>query len=881
MKKKHFLLGLVCFGALVLGACSGNKTSSAAPASSGSGSSEPASSSSSTQHEHQYDEHGVCPTDGAYGGVTVAVDEHWNLGNVVANTPYFGRVELASGKQYLMNANGMVPINAEKTKAWFKTSTSWAEINLDSALQLNPASVDNYAYFHMEFTAPANDLQVWVEEYTPHTHTYDEYGLCENCPYGIFEGYRGTTYSSYPVSVAVPASENQYYECRFLHTDASVTFFETDVRQSSTLATVKLAVRKGGNWETLYSGPANNSALFNHLGNLGDNHFIYARFNWTFEGEPTTSLLRVSNLLVNHYFDATDEYRGEWIWDFGEGNEQEIFNDYVANMDTIKVVYFGHNEAFAGERYTPLTVGFGANPVISAYQVNPGTHQPEMLNMEADGSYIAKYDGGIGFELYYTGDQNIVGNDSFKVGLSVYNVVGLRLSDNDYLGDLVVVGENSTPANYTAGKIYYFRLDACAGHTYQLSNGGVVPSETKAYYIDTLGEVHEYDKGNTPFPASTYDNYLYLVHRPTADETNASIRVDYKTHAVNDYGYCTTHHEYIGYEIDTNDLIDLMDMADGEKEYRRFHATAGHQYQVEGFSTLTDEDFSFAVKKGNSFVPINIGSTFAPLDDYGDDGYVYITVQAHGAKDDPSFQIDEDHIYNAVGLCLADDTYIDDGETLEINQPCSDIDYAQGDTFYFRVEAYAGHTYKIFNSNWVPGETDRYYLDADGITHSYTLTDPFPENTYDNYIYLVYHPQVTGHGHFTLQVVDHPEDEHGLCPYGYRGADLILDQNAETFSMSSGDYKFFRIELSQLNTTWFGVNTGGTQYVRYTDVSFFILQNDAWVDITDDDTYYLGGNINYFEYEVPDTDDGYVYIEIHASKDYTNVSEFYLYNTDD
>ena len=98
--------------------------------------------------------------------------------------------------------------------------------------------------------------------------------------------------------------------------------------------------------------------------------------------------------------------------------------------------------------------------------------------------------------------------------------------------------------------------------------------------------------------------------------------------------------------------------------------------------------------------------------------------------------------------------------------------------------------------------------------------------------------------------------------------------------MSSGDYKFFRIELSQLNTTWFGVNTGGTQYVSYTDVSFFILQNDAWVDITDDDTYYLGGNINYFEYEVPDTDDGYVYIEIHASKNYTNVSEFYLYNTD-
>ena len=134
-------------------------------------------------------------------------------------------------------------------------------------------------------------------------------------------------------------------------------------------------------------------------------------------------------------------------------------------------------------------------------------------------------------------------------------------------------------------------------------------------------------------------------------------------------------------------------------------------------------------------------------------------------------------------------------------------DYAAGGRLYYRVEAHPGHTYTIYNTSWVPSDMARYYLDANGLAHAYTLSEPFPENTYDNYIYFVYEPQLNGTGSFRVAISSHPV-EHGNCEYGYLGTDLEVNVNADTFSMNDGDYKYFRFELSDLGDNWFGILHG-------------------------------------------------------------------------
>ena len=460
------------------------------------------------------------------------------------------------------------------------------------------------------------------------------------------------------------------------------------------------------------------------------------------------------------------------------------------------------------------------------------------------------------------------------------NGVGLCLADGAYAGVTATVGTNTDPANYAAGQKYYFRILANGGHTYSLQNAGVTPSETESYYLNSTGEPIAYDKSATPFPMSgTFDSYIYFVHQPTSAENDASFRANIKSHEAraDEFGFCQDHPDvYVGFDMETNDLIDLDDMTVGQKAFRRFNANGYHRYGLNMPAPLAIEDFAFAMKTENGYQTFNMSASsydaIPNFDDLSIDDKVYIRVQPVADRVDPSFGVDEEHAYNSVGVCLYDNAYIGgDENTLDLNEECAPLTYEAGDTNYYRVRAYAGHTYRFSPTNWVSAKTDVYALEIGGLPVSlgnmgsgYQIE--FPENTQDNYLYFVCGP-MTGSGSnakFKVVLESHPVDqEHGDCPHEGITPTLVNGVAYGTnFSIPAGGYAFFKAQLSGIALDeWdeFEVYYG---HNHYEDVSVWYKSNGTWTELEA-----TSGNVDYGVYDAGGVtpDDGYIYIQMYNS----------------
>ena len=524
---------------------------------------------------------------------------------------------------------------------------------------------------------------------------------------------------------------------------------------------------------------------------------------------------------------------------------------------------------------TPGDYTAKAKYVCSADDGHEELHDAVMTKTTDPATHTA--DGANHWKASYDGHEEIKDEVLPSPGHS-NNGVGLCLADGAYAGVTATVGSDTDPANYEAGKTYYFRIQADIGHTYSLQNAGVTPSETESYYLNSTGEPVAYDKSATPFPASgTYDSYIYFVHQPTAAEENASFRANIKSHEAraDDFGFCQDHTDvYVGFLLETNDLIDLDDMTAGQKAFRRFDANGYHRYGLNMPAPLAIEDFAFAMKTENGYQTFNMSaSSFDAIPNFEDlsiDDKVYIRIQPVADREDPSFGVDEEHAYNSIGVCLYDSAYIGGNEnTLDINEECAPLTYDVDDVNYYRVKAYPGHTYKFQPTNWVSAKTDAYALQTDGLPmalgnmgSSYFIE--FPENTLDNYIYFVYGPMVAAgsNAKFQVKLESHPVDqEHGACPHEGVTPTLVNGVAYGTdFSIPAGGYAFFKALLSGIALDqWdeFEIEYGHNHY-QY--VSVWYKSNGTWTELET-----VGGNINYGEYDAGGLtpDDGYIYIQMH------------------
>ena len=176
MKKNLLKITFASLLALSLGACGGSGNGGGSGSTSTSGNPDP--TSSVPPHVHQYDEHGVCPADGAYRGDTkdATQEDPYVLNNIVAGTEYYFRLKAAKNIQTVLTCNDNPKADATRTKIWETDGTVWNEIPINSMTHIISNISDGYYYVRYVSTENIAQINWFVQN---HVHqAINEQGFC-------------------------------------------------------------------------------------------------------------------------------------------------------------------------------------------------------------------------------------------------------------------------------------------------------------------------------------------------------------------------------------------------------------------------------------------------------------------------------------------------------------------------------------------------------------------------------------------------------------------------------------------------------------------------------------------------------------------------------
>ena len=184
MKAKKLFFGLFCLGALVLGACSGNKSSSSAPASSSSGS-QPAPSSSEPAHVHQWDEHGVCSCGEYRGDTKAASSSDPYTKSLVAGEENYFRLQVEKDQYHaFFSSLEEEQIDLTKTKLWRKTNV-WEELDIAYGIWYFGNNSDGYIYVKIVTLVNVASATAYTDVH--HHYNWTDFGVCPYC--GAYGGH--------------------------------------------------------------------------------------------------------------------------------------------------------------------------------------------------------------------------------------------------------------------------------------------------------------------------------------------------------------------------------------------------------------------------------------------------------------------------------------------------------------------------------------------------------------------------------------------------------------------------------------------------------------------------------------------------------------------
>ena len=199
MKKNLSKILFVSILTLSLGACAN--------------SAEPGTSTSDVPgHVHQYDEHGVCPADGAYAGVSENASESttFTFEKVLAQQTYYGRVlGLDKTITYYLDYTFTQYDGGVVIKTWGSDDDSnFTEINL-----LNPSSALNFSKVYLSFTPTKSEYDITFDIVDA---SVDEIGYHSNGQYTGIELIRDDLIKNYSLKKGtsyfrVEASKDDLY----------------------------------------------------------------------------------------------------------------------------------------------------------------------------------------------------------------------------------------------------------------------------------------------------------------------------------------------------------------------------------------------------------------------------------------------------------------------------------------------------------------------------------------------------------------------------------------------------------------------------------------------------------------------------------------------
>lgn len=567
------------------------------------GSSNSGSETSSSEHVHQYDEHGVCPEDGAYEGISKKATEEDPivLNNLVAGKEYFVRAEIEKGKTNMFHFQGDLKPDSDKCRFWERVGNSWNDISQHMSYDFSSES-DGYMYVRYVSTEDANEVKLWTSLHE-HTVTSSVYGFCEEC----YE-YAGQTFKLGEQIAIDPLEPNKTYFMRFTGLDKQGRY--------------KLNIERGfkdAN-EKLFTWGANGRSGFEEVDLINNDaplgfDSLYISYSVYFEDNSVT--ISLANLEVDAvgYRLSDGEYLGE-----------ELTNDALLTLKTVEQgKSYYRIEVSPGDLYT-FTMGAelanrSFDDEIQFYTRKEGVNtnikqlidvafiMPEApdgylyISIDIDEDYTAPY-----FGLKDMNSNMGITDDGFFVGYSLKP------------------GSHYLPA-MREGQMFFYKFDVYLDHTYRLNNISDFSIDDFHFYGHNKNSEQydsiSYSDGISIESSSPYD-YVILKLIPTKEcDGSFGFTISHGGH-LNSVNVCTYDHIFVGSTLRNGSSL-WFSLSLGDKDFYRFKVEEGKEYTFT--PNLTDNNaITYYSCVDTNYVPFSWDGSKRKLS--SEDGYVYIIVYA-------------------------------------------------------------------------------------------------------------------------------------------------------------------------------------------------------------------------------------------------------------
>lgn len=293
---------------------------------------------------------------------------------------------------------------------------------------------------------------------------------------------------------------------------------------------------------------------------------------------------------------------------------------------------------------------------------------------------------------------------------------------------------------------------------------------------------------------------------------------EHTTHTADEYGFCTGCGTYCGetfaLEADDNEnptywqyYLELGDMAAGESYFCRFSGFHnGHSFDVNDWDPwdvdINDMLTTFVIKN-NVITPIPFADNNAV--DAGDDGYIYVVIHAEETLNDVFVDFMENHFKDETSHCPVDDYY----SGFTVHSLSFNVSSNVGwPTKTYKVSTSAlinlpHHTVELKTTGLDGADISMYYEDVNHQIHTLEGVT-IPDGIQAIYVNVNSVKEGYTSGNVTIAIKDHPDAEHGFCPYCEKLIEEAIALPAGDFSSSvdfvAGETYYFYIETDSLTS---------------------------------------------------------------------------------
>ena len=454
----------------------------------------------------------------------------------------------------------------------------------------------------------------------------------------------------------------------------------------------------------------------------------------------------------------------------------------------------------------------------------------------------------------------------------------------EYQGEMIAVNTQKSFSTIDPGT-YYFKFAIETTKEYRRSAYGFLSTELH-FFGKRDGEWQPIVMSvNFEAIADTDDHYVYLVATPAQQANNAWIKVFSQcAHGqIDNYGFCTDCDEYVGVEIDLDDVNNGTPVAMPETQgdeiiFVRVPIDNSKHYSLLTNNTNWDQsidDEKYYVKNGNSYTEITgflglvrdnasrtaKGYYFCPSEWPHTDNYLYAVLTVNGetyVDTADTLTVSTAHVVNtATGYCYAGEYT---GTEIEIGEEVT-LSLTVGQKAYYRFADPGDYQLKrVLTAPLQSSDIVIYYTDSNGAFHDAEFTNTYADHTasFDGYYYVVITAGATfENGKFVVLDDVIPAIGRGAVPSStyymgdtYSSTGKEYEDAGYVDNLGASQIKYLRFEIEK--ETEYSFTIEGAELASNADVDIWYYDNTGAHEIT----------TNWGSITLSDGTDGYLYVHV-------------------